>query len=97
MLGELPAPQRHALEAALLLADPDASPPEPQAIPIAKASILGARFSTAGGFKVAKTQLSVVLTTNGCDTLTVKNGVLHVWIAAIKSGALPGLKALVRR
>jgi hypothetical protein len=66
-------------------------------IPIAKAAILKAGFTTAGSSKVAKTKFSVVLKTNGRDTLTVKDGTLRISIAAIKSGALPGLAALLAR
>jgi sugar lactone lactonase YvrE len=65
-------------------------------IPIAKAAILKAGFKTAGSSKVAKTRLSVILKTNGRNTLTVKDGTLRISIAAIKSGALPGLKGLLK-
>ena len=63
-------------------------------IPIARAAILHAGFRSAGSSTVALTRLTVVLKTNGRDTLTTKTGVLRISIAAIKSGALPGLTAL---
>jgi sugar lactone lactonase YvrE len=63
-------------------------------IPITKAAILHAGFKTSGSSKVALTRLTVVLKTNGRDTLTTKTGVLRISIAAIKSGAFPGLTAL---
>lgn len=67
-------------------------------IPITKAAILGAGFKTFGSsFKVALTRFTVVLKTNGHDTIATKNGALRISIAAIKSGALPGLSALAKR
>jgi sugar lactone lactonase YvrE len=67
-------------------------------IPLTKAAILGAGFKTFGSsFKVALTKFTVILKTNGHDTIAVKNGALRISIAAIKSGALPGLSALAKR
>ena len=65
-------------------------------IPIAKAAILHAGFKTVGSSKVAKTRLGVTLKTNGRNTVTVKDGTLRISIAAIKSGALPGLQGLLK-
>ena len=60
-------------------------------------SMLAEDFQPSNRLEVAKTKLSVVLKTNGRDTLTVKDGTLRISIAAIKSGALPGLAALLAR
>ena len=66
-------------------------------IPVTKAAILGAGFKTVGGNVKVTTHLTVVLKTNGRDTITVKNGTLSMSVKAIKSGALPGLTALTRK
>lgn len=64
--------------------------------PITKAAILGAGFKTFAGSKVVKARLTVALKTTGKDTITVKDAALRISIAAIKSGALPGLSALLK-
>jgi hypothetical protein len=46
-LGELPGPQRHALEVAMLRAEPEGAPPEPRAIALALHRALDALAASA--------------------------------------------------
>jgi len=64
-------------------------------LPVSKAELLRARFSTQDGDRLAQTRLRVVVRTSSGRTLYVRDGRIKVSIARIRSGALPGLGGIL--
>ena len=65
------------------------------AITISRKSLLKAKYKTSHGFRVTQTRMRVVLKTTKGKVVTVRDGQIRVSIKRIRSGALPGLRAIL--